>query len=230
MPSNGMRTTLLELSLSGTKNLKRFNAFEPGAEFNQTYPLLKKVNFFYHAHCCQMRDHHYYAPTVNGIRSIDHSTLHNTARVKRETPTTSNSLTGYVCVNVSNNSSVVDIASELVFQNISASEFCSSELCHSSVCGDTCPPMTSEFLFSGSGISDIYCIQLAPSSCLDKFYSTNNITSQVTSSTCSVVSSTVIPPTATVLTWLGVKTGVLFKHCVTTAMKWTVYLHSVWAI
>ena len=48
--------------------------------------------------------------------------------------------------------------------------------------------------FTGSGI---YCVQLAPSSCLDKFYSTNDITLQVTSSTCSVVYmlSTVIPPT-----------------------------------
>ena len=197
LPSKGIRASLYVLHLSGTENLKRFEAYESGIQFyNQTYPLLRKATFFYHAHCCQMKDHHYFVPRTssNGKRnesppSAGYSTSHDTAKFKREVSTTSNSLSGYVCVNISDGNVVVNTSSVVVFQNISASQFCSSVYCIDSVCGDEC----SSSFFSGSGITDIYCIQIAPSACLDKFYSADNFSSQVTYNACIVSSSIEIP-------------------------------------
>lgn len=111
---------------------------------------------------------------------------------KRSTPEiATDSLEGYVCVNITDRSVVQNKSSILVYENVSVSEFCSSESCTPEVCGEICSSgvdlMGTDVQLSGGGISDIYCMQLAPTSCLDKFFSPDSFSSQVTYNECSSV-------------------------------------------
>ena len=69
MPYIGIRDTLKILDLTGTRNLKQYSAYmssdDPGDPFRgRTFPLLQDVSFYYHAHCCQMRNHFYVVPSI----------------------------------------------------------------------------------------------------------------------------------------------------------------------
>ena len=187
LPSNGIRASLQELYLSGTKNLKRYEAYESGAvlNINQTYPFLRIAEFFYHAHCCQMQDHHYYLKAGKKREIIDTDLV----EFKRNADTTSDSMVdiseGYVCVNISDRSVIHDISNITLFKDVTANEFCDSEFCISEVCGDRCFDESSGDIFSGGAMIDVYCIEISPSTCLDQFYSADNITTQVTSNVCT---------------------------------------------
>ena len=192
--------------MKGTYNLKRFNAYESGVEFhNQTYPLLRTAEFSYHAHCCQMSDHSYFVPRSTAavqksevFSSEGYPIAYDTSTHVEFKRSVTDALAGYVCVNTSDNNNVIDDTSSIdVYQNVSASEFCSSAHCIESVCGNGCSLLEMGSLFSGAGISDILCIQIAPSSCLDRLYSEDNTTSQVTTSTCTPEPSPEPSPTTT---------------------------------
>ena len=206
LPSAGMRTTLFRLDLSDTRNLKRYNAYEPGVEFfNQTYVFLQEVEFYYHAHCCQMQDHQYYQRVLStrdtGEEDYyyeDDSTLlmpHSVS--KREVPVAD--LSGYACVNTTNRSIVENTSSIALYEEISASEFCSSQFCMEEICGESCPsedaPENDMMDSSGGGLCDIYCIAVAPSSCLDKFFDPSSFSSQVTYNACATDVPTETPTT-----------------------------------
>ena len=180
LPSKGIRGSLRQLYLAETRNLKRFDAYEPGAEYyNQTYPRLKEVTFFYHAHCCQMQDHFFYTEQVKReLAAIDYS-----VQFKRDTATVSNGVSEYVYVNISDRSVVVDNANITECENVSVSDFCSSEFCIRSVCG-RCFFEPDKVSFSGNAESEIYCIQKAPLSCLDKFYSVDTNATQIMRNSC----------------------------------------------
>lgn len=191
LPSNGMRRSLMTLYLTGTKNLKRYDAYEPGAiYFNLTYPQLQEVTFFYHAHCCQMEDHVYYELALKR----DLAANEDLVEFKRDTEIMSNGLADHVCVNISDGPSVVDDNTNVTeFMNISDSDFCSSEFCINDVCGNRCLFVMGGMSLSGSGESEIYCVQKAPLSCLDKFYSVDTNTTQLMRNSCATVPTT--PPT-----------------------------------
>ena len=182
--------------MSGTRNLKRFNAYEPGIQFNnQTYPLLEEVKFFYHAHCCQMQNHHYF---VLGRRREVEENLVSTADshagdYKREAP---DSMDGYVCVNTTGGD-VVNVNNITDFQIQTASEFCTSENCVASLCGEGCTAATqgssSALGISAMGISDIICVKIVPSSSLDIYYSSETFASQITRNICNTTSLSVMP-------------------------------------
>ena len=179
------------LDLSGTENLKRFNAYEDGIAFhNHTYPLLRDVEFYYHAHCCQMQNHRYFEPATTSNSKRSEKPSSDVGSTSNDSQwDISDDLAGYICVNASNESVIVNTSSIVTFEKISASKFCSSVLCLSSICGDLCSSELSQLLFSGSGISDVYCIPIVVSSCLDEFYNTTTISMEITQNTCTV------PPT-----------------------------------
>ena len=190
LPSSGIRASLEVLDLSGTVNLKRFNAYESGVAFhNQTYPLLENVKFYYHAHCCQMQNHRFFHPPTTSNSKKSEKRSSDVRSTSNDIQGDINDLDGYICVNASNESEIFNTSSIVMFEKISAREFCSSVLCLSSICGDLCSPQSSQFSFSGSGISDVYCIPIVHSSCLDEFYNTTTISTEITQNTCTV------PPT-----------------------------------
>ena len=179
--------------MSGTRNLKRFDAYKPGIQFNnQTYPLLEKVEFFYHAHCCQMQNHHYFV--VGRRREVEERSenLVSTADshagdYKREA---SDSMDGYVCVNTTGGD-VVDV-NITDFQIQTAGEFCTSENCVASLCGEECTAAT-QGISSALGISEVVCVEIVPSSFLDIYYSLETFASQITRTICNTASLSVIP-------------------------------------
>jgi hypothetical protein len=182
-----LRASLDFLDLSDTRNLKRFNAYEPGVEFfNRTYPFLREAKFFYHAHCCQLQDHHTFLRLNTGDPETE--PVESTPVVPTE------HLPGLVCVNTTNVTTVLDKSSVSTYQNVSVDDFCSSESCVEEVCGERCSrdeePLGSYFSVSGGGISDIYCLPITPTSCLDKFFDSNSFTSQVTYNTCAMEAPT----------------------------------------
>lgn len=189
------------LDLSGTVNLKKFNAYEDGVAFhNQTYPLLADVKFAYHAHCCQMQDHRYFEPRTTSNSKKRSSHIPSTTNDFQ--PGVPNDFAGYICVSTSSNGSVISNTSSIVtFEEISASKFCSSILCVSSICGDLC---SSDGSFSGSGSgrvsgsgmisdNDVYCIPIVHSSCLDELYNTTIISTEIAQNTCTVLPTTATP-------------------------------------
>ena len=179
------------LDLSGTVNLKRFNAYESGVAFhNQTYPRLENVKFYYHAHCCQMQNHRFFHPPAISNSKKSEKRSSDVRSTSNDIQGDINDLDGYICVNASNGSVIVNTSSIVTSEKISASEFCSSVLCLSSICGDLC---SSESSFSGSGISDVYCIPIVRSSCLDEFYNTTTISTEITQNTCTVTPTIVTP-------------------------------------
>ena len=190
LPSSGLRASLHYLDLSDTRNLKRFNAYEPGVEFfNRTYPFLREAKFFYHAHCCQLQDHHTFLRLDTGEESEP-----ETEPVESTPVVPTEHLPGFVCVNTTNGTTVLDKSSVSTYQNVSVDEFCSSEFCMEEICGERCSRyeqlLGSDISLSGGGISDIYCLPIAPTSCLDKFFASNSFTSQVTYNTCATEAPT----------------------------------------
>ena len=174
--------------MSGTRNLKRFDVYESGAMFhNQTYPLLSEVKFFYHAHCCQMRNHRYFVAknsrqaVKRKENSVRTSNIQLAGIYKRDAD---EGMEGYVCVNLTNGGSKVNITDNVTeYQIQTAAEFCSSAECVSALCGDEC---SSSIIgtSSGMGASEIICIEILPSSSLDTHYSSQTFTSEVTWSGC----------------------------------------------
>ena len=200
LPSNGLRPYLKNLYMSGTINLKRFDAYESGVMFhNQTYPLLKKVTFFYHAHCCQMRNHRYFVgenrryAVKRRKSSASISNVQSADIYKRDADET---MEGYVCVNVTNRGSVINVAGNVTdYQIQTAAEFCSSAECIPSLCGDECTnPIFG--ISSGIGASEIICIEILPSSSLDMRYSLDNFTSEVTRIACNTAEISPSPTTS----------------------------------
>ena len=159
-----------------------------------------------------MADHHYYVPkTTSNSRSLDFGANRLSqpydamVEFKRDTMEIEDTAEEeYVCVNVTNGNLIVNTSGVTdLAQQVSASEFCSSELCHlTSICGENrCSPEMTATPFSSLVISDVYCIQIAPHACLDKFYSADNITSQIRRYDCntsmgpSPTPTTPLPPT-----------------------------------
>ena len=150
---------------------------------------MENVKFYYHAHCCQMQNHRFFHPPTTSNSKKSEKRSSDVRSTSNDIQGDINDLDGYVCVNASNESEIFNTSSIVTFEKISASEFCSSVLCLSSICGDLCSPQSSQFSFSGSGISDVYCIPIVHSSCLDEFYNTTTISTEITQNTCTV------PPT-----------------------------------
>ena len=186
--------------MSGTRTLKRFDAYESGAMFhNQTYPLLREVKFFYHAHCCQMRNHRYFVgenrryAVKRRKSSASTSNVRSADIYKRDADET---MEGYVCVNLTNRGSVINVAGNVTeYQIQTAAEFCSSAECIPSLCGDGC---TNPIFGTSSGIgaSEIICIEILPSSSLDMHYSLDNFTSEVTRIACNTAEISPSPTTS----------------------------------
>ncbi len=73
VPYEGIRDTLLRLFLGETRDLTRYSAYRGSSDDvygGRTFPLLLEVEFYYSAHCCQMRDHTYALGNPPGRRSV----------------------------------------------------------------------------------------------------------------------------------------------------------------
>ena len=101
---------------------------------------------------------------------------------KRDTIET---MEGYVCVNLTNGGSVINVGSNVTeYQIQTAAGFCSSAECIHSLCENGC----TNSIFgasSGMGTSEIICIEILPSSSLNMYYSLDNFTSEVTRIACN---------------------------------------------
>ena len=167
--------------------------------FNQTYPFLREAHFFYHAHCCQLQNHNSFVLVESSV--VPSQTEPNTEPVEPTAVVPIEYLPGYACVNTTNgNGTIVEDKSIIAtYQNVSGDEFCSSEFCIEEICGERCA-RDGEMLGSGivllSVISDIYCIQIAPASCLDMFFSPDSFAMQLSYNTCGTYVPTDPPTTA----------------------------------
>ena len=146
-----------------------------------------------------MVDHYFFHEIEGPIATTERSRGGESTTGAPSVPT-DDFLSGYVCVNATNGT-IVDITSNTsVYDIISADEFCSSVLCMEEVCGESCSQedaLGSDATTSGGGLTDIYCIEIAPTACLDDFFDANSFSSQVSYNACSPPETPPTPPPTT---------------------------------
>ena len=205
VPYEGIRDTLEFLNLEETRNLKRYTAYRGDLDDEykgRTFPLLEEVSFYYHAHCCQMRDHTYLEPDhqlgrrEEAIRSVEQAQGKPAWQVRRARQASSIGSEGITCVNTSSGE-VIGNTSVTGAEILTVDEFCSQ----AAYCNITaiCPSGCSDVILFGSGLgsgeshSEIVCVTPNPSAC----YSPDTFTSQLQGSLCSPSPTLSIAPTPT---------------------------------
>ena len=205
VPYEGIRDTLEFLNLEETRNLKRYTAYRGDLDDEykgRTFPLLRNVSFYYHAHCCQMRDHTYLVPDhqqgrrEEAIRSVEQAQGKTVWQVRRARQASSIGSEGITCVNTSSGE-VIGNTSVTGAEILTVDEFCSQ----AAYCNITaiCPSGCSDVKLFGSGLgsgeshSEIVCVTPNPSAC----YSPDTFTSQLQGSLCSPSPTLSIAPPPT---------------------------------